>query len=114
MKYMLLIYGNEENFSSIAPAEFDEIVRETDALNRALLESGELIGAYGVADEVNALFVRVRDGATAVTERATASASAGTGESARSMISVQPAPTGSATPPVPSRVSTRRTGVIGV
>jgi len=68
MKYMRLIYGNEENFSSIAPAEFDEIVRETDALNRALLESGELIGAYGVADEINALVVRVRDGATAVTD----------------------------------------------
>ena len=67
MKYMLLIYGNEENFASI-PAEFAEIVRETDALNRRLLESGELVGAYGVADAINALVVRVRDGATAVTD----------------------------------------------
>ena len=68
MKFMLLIYGNEENFSSISPGEFEEIVRETDALNRQLLESGELIGAYGVADFLNAMVVRVRDGVTAVTD----------------------------------------------
>ncbi len=49
MKYMLLIYG-EENFTSMDPEEFAELVRQTDALNRELFESGELVGAYGVAD----------------------------------------------------------------
>ena len=68
MKYMLLIYGNEENLASLSAAEFDEIVRETDALNRRLLDSGELVGAYGVADALNALVVNVRDGVTAVTD----------------------------------------------
>jgi hypothetical protein len=68
MKYMLLIYGNEENLVSLSAGEFDEIVRETDALNRRLLESGELVGAYGVADALNALVVNVRDGVTAVTD----------------------------------------------
>jgi len=68
MKYMLLIYGNEENFASIPPAEFDQIVRDTDELNRRLFESGELIGAYGVADALDAMVVRVCDGVTGVTD----------------------------------------------
>ena len=41
MKYMLLIYGNEEAFSSVGPETFAEIVRETDTLNQELFESGE-------------------------------------------------------------------------
>jgi hypothetical protein len=68
MKYMLLIYGNEANWESIPREEFAEIVRRTDALNQELLASGELVGAYGVADQLNAKVVRVADGATAVTD----------------------------------------------
>ena len=68
MKYMLLIYGNEQNLASVPREEFDEIVRLTDALNRQLLESGELVGAYGVADQLNAKVVRVSDGVAAVTD----------------------------------------------
>ena len=37
MKYMLLIYG-EEYFTSMDPEEFAALVRQTDALNRELLE----------------------------------------------------------------------------
>ena len=33
MKYMLLIYG-EDDFTSMDPQEFAELVRRTDALNR--------------------------------------------------------------------------------
>lgn len=61
MKYMLLIYGNEERWASVGREEFERIVAETDALNRELFESGELVGAYGVADQVNAKVVRVDD-----------------------------------------------------
>jgi hypothetical protein len=68
MKYILLIYGNEENFSSIPPEEFAEIVRETDVLNQELFESGELVGAYGVADLGIAKVVRIREGLPAVTD----------------------------------------------
>ena len=68
MKYMLLIYGNEEAFSSVGPETFAEIVRETDTLNQELFESGELVGAYGVADQVNAKVVRVTAGAPVVTD----------------------------------------------
>ncbi len=68
MKYMLLIYGNEENWEAVPPEEFAEIIRRTDALNQELFESGELVGAYGVADQVNAKVVRVTAGAPAVTD----------------------------------------------
>ena len=67
MKYMLLIYG-EENFASLDAEEFAELVRETDALNRELFESGELVGGYGVADEAATKVVRVREGTPAVTD----------------------------------------------
>jgi hypothetical protein len=68
MKYMLLIYGNEEAFSSVGADAFAELLRETDALNRELFESGELVGAYGVADQVNAKMVRTAAGTPVVTD----------------------------------------------
>ena len=67
MKYMLLIYG-EENFTSMDPDELAQLVRQTDALNRELFESGELVGAYGVADEVNTKMVRVTGGTPVITD----------------------------------------------
>ena len=68
MKYMLLIYGNEEAFSSVGADTLAEIIRDTDALNRELFESGELVGAYGVAGQVNTKMVRVAGGTTVVTD----------------------------------------------
>src|SRR5690606_21840083 len=46
VKYMLLIYGDQERWESLGADELAAVIRETDALNRALLESGELVGAY--------------------------------------------------------------------
>jgi hypothetical protein len=68
MKYMLLIYGNEENWQAVPPEELAEIIRQTDALNQQLFESGELVGAYGLADQLNAKVVRVTDDVPAVTD----------------------------------------------
>lgn len=68
MKYMLLIYGNDELWSSLPEEEMTALVTETDALNRALRASGELVGAYGVADQSLAKRVRVVDGTPAVTD----------------------------------------------
>jgi hypothetical protein len=65
---MLLIYGNEEAFNSVGAETLAEIIRETDALNRELFESGELVGAYGVADELNTKMVRVTGGTPVVTD----------------------------------------------
>ncbi|MBE1496598.1 hypothetical protein H4696_003698 [Amycolatopsis lexingtonensis] len=68
MKYMLLIYGNEEAFTSVGAETLAEIIRETDVLNQELYESGELVGAYGVADDGHTKMVRVTGGTPVVTD----------------------------------------------
>jgi hypothetical protein len=65
---MLLIYGNEEAFNAVGADTLAEVIRETDALNQELFESGELIGAYGVADEGHVRMVRVTGEGPVVTD----------------------------------------------
>jgi hypothetical protein len=65
---MLLIYGNEELWASFPQEDFAEVIRETNALQQELRESGEFIGAWGVADQVQAKTVRLQDGVPAVTD----------------------------------------------
>jgi hypothetical protein len=68
VKYMLLIYGNEELWNSLSPEAGAEVIKETDELNLELFKSGELVGAYGVAEQINAKMVRIAGGVTAVTD----------------------------------------------
>lgn len=68
MKYMLMIYGNDELWSSFPADEMAELVARTDAHNRDLAASGELVGAYGVADQSLAKRVRLVDGTPAITD----------------------------------------------
>ncbi len=46
MKYLMLIYGNEEIWGS--EADFDRVVREVDAFNQALTDSGEMVRVEGL------------------------------------------------------------------
>jgi len=68
MKYMLLIYGNEELWSSFPQEDMQKLVQETDALNRELFASGELVGAWGTSDQEMAKCVTLVDGVPAVTD----------------------------------------------
>jgi hypothetical protein len=68
VKYMLLIYGNEETWSSVPPEDMEAVIRATDALHEELRATGEFVGAWGVADQVQAKRVKVRDGVPAVTD----------------------------------------------
>ena len=68
MKYMLMIYGNEELWSSFPPEEFEQVVTETNALQAELKASGEFVSAYGVGDQVLAKTVTLVDGAPVVTD----------------------------------------------
>lgn len=68
MKYMLLIYGNQELWESFPEEEFARVVAETDALNKELHESGELVGAWGVADQSEAKTVHRQEGTPVVTD----------------------------------------------
>ena len=69
MKYMLIIYGNDEIWSRLQEeVDFQEVINATDAHNAELMASGEMVGAYGVADQVQAKQVTRVDGAPAVTD----------------------------------------------
>lgn len=68
MKYMLLIYGNEELWESFPPETLAEVIRDTDALHEELRASGEFVGAWGVADQAQAKTVTVQGGAPVVTD----------------------------------------------
>ncbi|MET0135004.1 MAG: YciI family protein [Kibdelosporangium sp.] len=66
MKYLMLIYGNEQVWNSVDAAEFTKLVSEVDAFNQALRESGELVDAQGL--EPRPRSVRVVGDAPVVTD----------------------------------------------
>ena len=68
MKYMLIIYGNQELWSSFEPTEMAKYIAAFDAFNKKYYDSGELFGAYGVADAAATKLVRLADGQPAVTD----------------------------------------------
>jgi hypothetical protein len=68
MKYMLIIYGNKELWDSIDPAEQQRMFAAFDKFNKKHYETGELLGAYGVADAAATKLVRLADGQPAVTD----------------------------------------------
>jgi hypothetical protein len=68
VKYIAIIYGNKEMWESFPPEVAAKAIGEVDAFNRRYTASGELLGAYGLADELMAKTVRVRDGVPAVTD----------------------------------------------
>jgi hypothetical protein len=68
MKYMLLIYGNEELWSSFPPDDLQQVIQDTDALHRELTATGEFVGAWGVGDQEMAKCVQLVDGVPAVTD----------------------------------------------
>ena len=68
MKYLLMIYGNQEKWASIPAEQWPEAIARQDAFNREYRETGELLGAYGLADAAQARLVRRVDGQPAVTD----------------------------------------------
>ncbi|HEX4212789.1 MAG TPA: YciI family protein [Candidatus Dormibacteraeota bacterium] len=68
MKYMLIIYGNQELWSSFTQEESAKAIAAQDAFNREYGATGELLGAYGLADSSQARQVSVREGMPAVTD----------------------------------------------
>ena len=68
MKYLMLIYGNQEKWASIPAEEWPAAIAKQDAFNRKYQATGELIGAYGLADQVQAKLVRRENGQPAVTD----------------------------------------------
>jgi hypothetical protein len=68
MKYITIIYGNKDLWSSFSPEEAAQAIAEVDGFNQRYEQTGELLAAYGLGDELTARTVRVRDGVPAVTD----------------------------------------------
>ncbi|QFZ23009.1 YciI family protein [Saccharothrix syringae] len=66
MKYLMLIYGNEQVWNSVDADGFARLVAEVDAFNAELRESGELVDSQGLESRPRA--VRVVGGAPVVTD----------------------------------------------
>jgi hypothetical protein len=66
VKYLMLIYGNDEVWNSVDADAFAELVTEVDAFTAGLRDSGELVEAQGLVDRPRA--VRVVGGAPVVTD----------------------------------------------
>ncbi|MET9413587.1 YciI family protein [Streptomyces klenkii] len=63
MKYLLLIYGNDEKWASIPDGVRDKAIAKQDAWNTRYRASGELLAAYGLGGESESSLVRNKDGA---------------------------------------------------
>jgi hypothetical protein len=68
VKYLMMIYGNQEKWASMPAETWPEAIARQDAFNRKYAGTGELLGAYGLADAVQARLVRREDGQPAVTD----------------------------------------------
>ena len=68
MKYLILVYGNKEKWDSMPAETWPQEIAKQDAFNTRYIASGELIGAYGLADAVNAKLVMRKEGMPAVTD----------------------------------------------
>jgi hypothetical protein len=66
VKYLMLIYGNEEVWNSVDADGFAKLVAEVDGFNAALRESGELVDSQGLVDRPRS--VRVVGEAPVVTD----------------------------------------------
>ena len=68
MKYLLMIYGNQEKWAASPPDEFAAGIAKQEAFNSKYAATGELLGAYGLGTAATAKLVRRTDGMPAVTD----------------------------------------------
>ena len=68
MKYLLMIYGNQEKWESMPAGAWPEAIARQEAFNAKYRETGELLGSYGLADAARAKLVRRQNGLPAVTD----------------------------------------------
>ncbi|GAA2600257.1 YciI family protein [Dactylosporangium fulvum] len=68
MKYLLMIHANPVALDALSEQERNAIYAAHDAFVAHITESGELVGFAALADPSNSRTVRVRAGATTVTD----------------------------------------------
>ncbi len=68
MQYLLLIYDSEAGWKDIPPADQARLMADYNAFTADLKAKGQLVGANRLAATTTASTVRVRSGATQVTD----------------------------------------------
>ena len=68
MKYMLIIYGNQELWESLGQDQLAREIELTGEYIRKFYETGELLGAYGNADAAATRLVTVAGGQPVVSD----------------------------------------------
>ena len=68
MKYLLMIYGNQEKWESMPADAWADAIARQEAFNAKYRQTGELLGSYGLADAAQAKLVRRVNGLPAVTD----------------------------------------------
>jgi len=68
VKYLLMIYGNQEKWESMPPGAWPEAIARQEAFNAKYRQTGELLGSYGLAYAAQARLVRRVNGLPAVTD----------------------------------------------
>ncbi len=66
MKYLILIYGNDQIWNSLPAAELTALIAEVDAFNGGLRASGELVDVQGLVSRPRS--VRIAGDAPIVTD----------------------------------------------
>ena len=68
MQYLLLIYGNENQWTKEGNADRDKVLKEYSEFTQSIAKSGNLKGANELDTTSKATTVRVRDGKRLVTD----------------------------------------------
>ncbi|MFI9379766.1 YciI family protein [Kutzneria sp. NPDC052558] len=68
MKYLLMIYLNDETWAGLSAAERDAVMAGHEELQRITRESGELLDTNALGGPATTSVVRVRDGDPVVTD----------------------------------------------
>jgi hypothetical protein len=68
MQYLCLVYADEARLAAMTQPEVDALIDETDANNRELRASGQLLLAQALEQVDEAVTVRVRDGRLSATD----------------------------------------------
>ena len=68
MKYLLMIYMNDEVFASLSEAERNAIFAGHDEFEPKIRESGEFVSSAGLSNPTQSRTVRVRDGVASATD----------------------------------------------
>ncbi|GIJ37405.1 hypothetical protein Vwe01_07300 [Micromonospora andamanensis] len=66
VKYLMLIYGNEEIWGSLPDGDLSTLIGQVDAFNQSLRASGELVDVQGLVSRPRS--VRIVDGTPVVTD----------------------------------------------